>query len=304
MKILHIGNTGGVSTTLRNIDRARGNKSTVINTYQHPFKYDIDDFISITGKNIPSVLNCIKLYTKTLFYDRIHYHTTPIVCGLDMLILKYLFRKEIYIHYHGTEIRDKKQPFVHKLVADRTFVATPDLLKDVPHAEWLPNLVIDEDFDFGIREQYLKSRKPTDPFVILHTPTDRFQKGTDYIEDAINRMKEDCYNIEFRLINGKSHKEILKEMAICDLYIDQVTIGWYGVSSLECIRMGVPSVCYIDEELQNKYNTPFIRASKDNIYEVLKSVYEGGLDALQAVRESELDYYLWNHLLAADELYF
>jgi len=303
MKILHIGNTGGVSTTLRNRDRSRGDASMVIITYKHPFKYDIDEFISITGKNLSSLLNCVKLYSKAIYYDRIHYHTTPVVSGLDMLVLKYLLRKKIYIHYHGTEIRGKKQPFIHKLIADRTFVSTPDLLKDVPDAEWLPNLVIEEEIPFEIRKQYLRSKQVTGPIVILHTPTDRELKGTIYVEEAINKLKQNGYNIDYREISGKSHSEILKEMAKCDVYVDQLILGWYGVSSIECALMEIPSICFIEEELEKRYHPPFIQSPKDQIYDVLKSVCDSPLETLRIIGQNEKQYYLKIHKSMVETLY-
>jgi len=132
MKILHIGDTAGVPVALRGIDRKRGNKSDVIRTTPHPFNYKTDFYLQIDGKNAHSIKNVAKLFLKCLKYDRIHSHKRPIQCGLDLLILKYVFKKQIYIHYHGSEIRFKSQPKIHKMVADKTFASTPDLLEYVP----------------------------------------------------------------------------------------------------------------------------------------------------------------------------
>lgn len=301
MRILHVGDTAGVPTALRDIDRKRGFKSDVIRTMPHPFNYNTDFYLQIDGKNIHSITNVIKLFSRCLKYDRIHSHKRPVQCGLDLLVLKYLFNKQIYIHYHGSEIRYKKQPKIHKLVADKTFVSTPDLLKYVPSATWLPNPVLLNSIPFDIREGYLKTRKKT--LTILHTPTNPELKGTKHVNETIKKLEEDGFNIDYRQVTGVNHVEALKEMAQCDIYIDQLLTGYHGVSSLECACMGVPAICYIDETLYRKYSHPFIWSDPSTLYQTLKTIYNKDYSELLKIGEEEKRYYFEKHEKIIDKLY-
>lgn len=75
-------------------------------------------------------------------YDLIHIHS------LDTLVwLLKRWRKPIVLEYHGSEIRgngDEHRRWYDQ--ADRVLVSTPDLLKDLPKAQWLPNPVDTELF--------------------------------------------------------------------------------------------------------------------------------------------------------------
>lgn len=301
MKILHIGDTAGVPTALRDIDRVRGNKSDVIRTMPHPFNYNTDFYLQIDGKNTHSIKNVIKLFFKCLRYDRIHSHKRPVQCGLDLFILKCVFRKQIYIHYHGSDIRFKEQPKIHKMVADKTFVSTPDLLKYVPSATWLPNPVLLNSIPFDTREEYLKTRENT--LTILHTPTNQELKGTKYVNETIKKLKEHGFNIDYRQVTGVNHAEALKEMAQCDIYIDQLLTGYHGVSSLECACMGVPAICYIDETLYRKYSPPFIWADPSTLYQTIKTLYNKEYPELLKIGEAEKRYYFKKHEKIINEIY-
>lgn len=302
MRILHVGDTAGVPTALRDIDRKRGFKSDVIRTMPHPFNYNTDFYLQIDGKNIHSITNVIKLFSRCLKYDRIHSHKRPVQCGLDLLVLKYLFNKQIYIHYHGSEIRYKKQPKIHKLVADKTYVSTPDLLRYVPSAEWLPNPVLLDEIPFEIREKYLKNRDKN-TFTILHTPTNELLKGTKYVNETIEKLQQDGYNINYELVTGATHAEALKAMAQCDVYIDQLLTGYHGVSSLECACMGVPAICYIDEKLYSEYRPPFIWAEPSSLYETILYLYNLDYQKLLEIGTKEKIYYFEKHKAIINKIY-
>jgi hypothetical protein len=87
-------------------------------------------------------------------------------------------------------------------------------------------------------------------------------------------------------ITGKPHEEILQEMAKCDLYIDQLLIGYYGVSAMECAAMGVPVVCYV----KKCFKSPFINATSDSVYDVLEFIIDNKW-ALPMVSERGKKYY-------------
>lgn len=282
MKILHIGDIAGAPTSFRDAERRNGHKSDVVRTYPHPFDYPVDYKLRINGKNLQSVKDMCKLLKLCLKYDRLHFHKKPTKTGFELVLMK-LLGKQIVIHYHGSDIRGKKQPLLHKIVASETYVSTMDLLEWVHNAEWLPTMVIEKDLPMSERDAYLSSNHK---FRILHTPTNPKIKGTAYITAAVEELKKEGYGFEFSLLSGRSHKEILHEMATCDLYIDQLLLGFYGTSALECAAMGVPVAVYVKPE----FESPFISISKHNVKERLRSVLEGRVD-LSQYSEKELQFY-------------
>jgi len=281
MKVLHVGDTAGVPVVLREIDRRNCDKSDIVITCGNKLNYPVDFKFLLQGKNFGSVKNMFKYLWLCPKYDRIHFHKKTIFNGLDIALFK-LLGKEIVIHYHGSDARGKQLPWYNGL-ADIIYVSTPDLLKYVPNATWLPNVAIDWELPWKEREAYSEHK-----FRILHCPTNPEIKGTKYIEEAITELKEK-YDFEYETITGQPHEEILLEMAKCDLYIDQLRIGYYGVSAMECAAMGVPVVCYVKKQ----FESPFINVSVcgwDGIYNILEFILENKW-TLPMIQEREKKYY-------------
>lgn len=280
MKILHVGDTAGVPVVLREIDRRNGDTSDIVITHGNKLNYPVDFKFLLQGKNMGSIKNMLKYMWLGMKYDRIHFHKKTIFNGLDIALFKF-FGKEIVMHYHGSDIRNKQLPWYNKL-ADVLYVSTPDLLKFVPNARWLPNIAIDWELPWREHDEYMKSKHK---FRVLHCTTNRIINGTKYIEEAITELKK-THDFEYATITGRPHEEILHEMAKCDLYIDKMCIGVYGVSAMECAYMGVPVVCHVDK----KYKHPFINVTYDSVYDVLEFVLDN-LWALPIVPDREKRYY-------------
>ena len=96
--------------------------------------------------------------------------------------------------------------------------------------------------------------------VILHAPTDRVRKGTDIILQAIEMVRSNGYEFEFRLIENKSQEEVIHEIACSDIVIDQVGAGMYGMISIESMMHQKPVICHIEERfLESCKNCPIYR---------------------------------------------
>ena len=153
--------------------------------------------------------------------------------------------------------------------ANRIFALNPDLLKVLPPgAEFLPYSNVD------IREWQLAPEQHNDRVVIVHAPTKRGLKGTEYIVDAVERLKSE-YPVELRLVENVPHEKVRKLYAQADIAVDQLLVGWYGGFAVEMMALGKPVVCYIrDEDLgvvpkRMRTDMPIIRAEPNTIYDVL-----------------------------------
>ena len=174
-------------------------------------------------------------------FDVYHYNW-PIASLLpnnkDIVWLKKKDRK-IFLHYHGSDIRYKKEKRILKDVHGK-FISTPDLFKFLPDATWLP-------FPFDIRGLERKTTWNETPFII-HAPSDRQKKGTDIIVRAVNELKK-THRVTFELIEHRPPSYVQEKMSMADIVIDQIGPGWYGKVTLEALYSGAVSCFYMDRSL-------------------------------------------------------
>jgi glycosyltransferase involved in cell wall biosynthesis len=177
--------------------------------------------------------------------------------------------KKIVILYLGSDLRARGiLPHIEKL-ADAIFTTEFDHTFIHPQVQ---HIHFPFEVDKFKKKQILRNSKLT----ICHAPTKRHLKGTEYLLKAVDELKSK-FDFEFLLIENKPHKEVLeiKEQK-CDVLVDQLTdfggFG-YGMNSMECLSMGIPSITYINPQYDKFLKThPFINANKDNIKEVLAKV--------------------------------
>jgi len=249
MKFLHIGiNICGIPNSIRDAQIKLGHTSKTLSFYPEPshvsdFNYDATYSL---GK-ISSIKRMWTLFKIGKDYDVFHFVGNSfignsIIEGIDILLWK-LLGKKIIIHYHGSEIRNKKQPFFHKF-ADVVFVSTPDLLKFVPGSIWLPNPIYIQNY---------KQATPSNVLIITHAPSNPRLKGTAEITSTIKNIQSEIPNLQYDLISGIPYIDALDHYSKATIVIDQINMGWYCMVSLECMAIGVPVVCYISEDLLKKY---------------------------------------------------
>jgi hypothetical protein len=155
--------------------------------------------------------------------------------------------------------------------ADLIYAQNPDLLHVLPNrAKFLPYCC---SLCNGETETiHLRSKAP----IVVHAPTNRQAKGTEFIISAVNRLKEQGIKFEFKLVEGLSHSQAINIYKQADLVVDQLLVGWYGNFATEVMALGKPVICYIREEDLKFVPTlmaeqlPLINARPASIYFVLK----------------------------------
>jgi glycosyltransferase involved in cell wall biosynthesis len=158
--------------------------------------------------------------------------------------------------------------------ADQIYSLNPDLLHVLPPtAKFIPYSHIFLD-DWIPQYTQLENR----PLRILHAPSHRKVKGTDYLLEALGNLKKQGFNFDLLLVEGLSNSEARKMYEKADILVDQLFAGWYGGLAVELMALGKPVIVYIrDEDLkfipsEMKEDLPFIRATPFDIKEVLKQV--------------------------------
>jgi glycosyltransferase involved in cell wall biosynthesis len=213
---------------------------------------------------------------------------------IDLPFLR-LFRKKIVVHFRGLDVIDinyfdylrenhrglsVEKPPINRAdqraklkkwlrYADEVLVSEPDLFAVVPNSKLSPQ-VIDVDY-------WSTCRRPlseTDGIVrIVHAPSSRRKKGTDFIEKSIQELKARGHNIELVMAEKLSHHKIKELYEVSDIGIDQVLYGWHGKVSVELMSLQKPVVCYIDAELKGyRPDLPIVNASPADLTDVLENL--------------------------------
>lgn len=306
MRILHgPQNIGGMAGVLARAQRLCGIDAY---SYCYPtgnFQYSADRFIQSNGSGARAREIMDFFLHEGRSYDGFQFYFGSSFAGLslaDVPILKALGKK-VYFYFCGCDVRDSKitiQKYrfsachhcwpmlcspnrakaieVAERYGDAVFVSTPDLLEFVPGAVLLPQ-PIDLEMFGPIREQALlraATRSAADPVRVVHAPSSQAIKGTRFLLDAIESLKNGGAHIELVLVEGKSYAEAMQICASADIVVDQLLVGAYGQYAVEMMALGKPVVCYIREDLLKHYpnELPIVSANIENIAYVLRDLID------------------------------
>jgi len=228
-------------------------------------------------------------------YDIFHFHFGTSLFGLkilphlDLPILKKM-NKQIYVHYRGSDLlsenyyksilslnhenknlnfssrKQLKNYNIFKKYSDNIFVSTPNLLEVAKQSTIIPQII---DLVYDTENNILKKRKKE--IHILHAPTDRRKKGTNIIIDAIQKLKNDGYNIKLEIIENIKSSDVLEYYKKCDFCIDQLLLGWYGKVTLELLSLQKPVFVNINKKYLKYFDDiPVVNVKPENLYEKLK----------------------------------
>ncbi|PHZ84840.1 glycosyltransferase [Paremcibacter congregatus] len=116
--------------------------------------------------------------------------------------------------------------------------------------------------------------KENDYPIFLHIPTEPKVKGTEEIVAAVKQLKEDGFHFEFRLKRQLTQQEVYNEIQHCDVYIDELKCGSHGVTAVETMASGKPTITYIREDLVDKFpkELPIVNANPETIYDVMRGL--------------------------------
>jgi len=280
--VLHFHNPAGVASHLSREQQDRGIESDVVVTHD-PFNYGYDYKLSRAseGSSLPEkfLLMFDQFYELVKIaknYDILHFHVSSSLDyrkpfyprGIDDPIYQ-LLGVRVILHYHGSNVRHTGDPLLHQVFADRRLVSTPDLLRWVKNAKWIPNPI-----DIGnIPHPGVDQNGP--PYTVCHAPTNREIKGTDEVIDTVESLRKSGYNIELDLVESVSREEALQRFASADIIVDQLNLGWYGMVSIEALSLGKPTCVYIDSEVVPKdFNSPLVNVNQSNLYDKLQLLIE------------------------------
>lgn len=229
-------------------------------------------------------------------YDVFHFHfgnSLLLLWNYDLPLLKALGKKMV-MHYRGSDIRrksiaEKNNKLVRVKVGDEKQIL--DKIKGV--SKYIDTAIVgSQELTLYIRDFFrrviivrqaleLKNYVATVPSIhskkpiIVHAPSDKNIKGTEYVLKAIDRLERE-YDLEFILVHGIPHQQAKNIYQRADITVDQLLIGNYGVFAIESMALGKPVISYISEDQREYYpeDLPILSANPDNIYKQLKMLIE------------------------------
>lgn len=255
--------------------------------------YPCDKCLNI--QNSPKILRFIILtieLIKSLFLNDYYiflYGKSFWPGNYDLALLK-LFNKKIMTIFLGCEIRQREE--IQKL--NRLYDPCRNCSIVCEHRvkahiakmfeKYSDIIICQPEYDQLLTRQYEYAWVPLDieewkshsieansTLKIVHAPSNSQKKGTEYILDAVDKLKKEGYQFEFFLAKNLSNLELKKHLIEADIIVDQIMIGWYGKLAVESMSLGKPVICWIDNTLQQSvHDLPIISANPTTIYEKLK----------------------------------
>jgi glycosyltransferase involved in cell wall biosynthesis len=277
MKIIHFRNIARIPRYLADAQRLKGHISDVFSFHINPYDVGADIQLDIEKDRFmpyKSIVVFLKFWKYAKKYDIIHFHVSSVFPkGLDLIFWK-IAGKKVFLHHHGSEIRYKKEAFLVTKCVSKLFVSTPDLIEWSPRAIWIPSPIDISSLHFvGVEKKQRGER-----VVIVHAPTNRKFKGTEFIIKSIERLKSQGYSIDFILVENLPYFQALEQLKKADIVIDQVVpkFGFYSMVSIESMALGKPVVCTIKEEYRQNYfnELPIINCDTCDLDEKLITLIE------------------------------
>lgn len=155
-----------------------------------------------------------------------------------------------------------------------SFVSTPDLLQYAPNAKWLPTLTDPAPWRNLSRLKVGKG-KP----VVLHVPSQSALKGTAAIDAALHKLEVDGL-VEYRTARDVAYLEMPSLIESADIVVDQVSMGLYGISSVEAMIAGRIVIAQVGDYIRDYirgetgWEVPIIEANPETIGRVVTDIVE------------------------------
>ena len=251
-------------------------------------------------------------FTAFFKYNVFHFYFAKSLWPWNIdLPLYRLFGKKVVMEYLGTDIdlwlgkngvdghgrpinRTKlvKRVYRQAKLVNKQLVCAPNYYQFVDNSIILPLALDLSAFDFHPLDIYQGKE-----LTIMHCPTNRRQKKSDYIEAALERLNSEGYRFKYKCVTNVTHEQLKQEYITSDIVIDQLN-GWFGTVSIEAMALGRPVVagyyphlCHYDKRYENM---PIINADIYNIYDVLKSILDGKFD-LEAISKASREFVMKVH---------
>ncbi len=219
------------------------------------------------GRQLTQLRALVRLLPQT---DVFHFYfgLTLVPKSIQFPILRALRKKSVF-HYLGSDIRGKsREELAYGGRAGAQIVGSFDALRWVPEAEMIPP---------GLDLRPFTPVPPSDrerPLVV-HAPSNRARKGTEYVIAACARLP-----VELDIVEAVPHDEARERYARADIVVDQLNAGWHGIFALEAMALGKPVLTHLKPDVvaqaEAHYGTkvPLVPTTKETLADDLRALVD------------------------------
>jgi len=110
---------------------------------------------------------------------------------------------------------------------------------------------------------------------VVHAPTSRQKKGTDWIVEACKQL-----SVELDIVEDVRHDHAIERYRQADIVVDQLNAGWYGVFAIEAMALGKPVLTFLRDEAVRRteeaysVKVPLVHTTKETLAETLGPLVE------------------------------
>ena len=256
--------------------RALGHEVEVWDHNASPFGFPSDRVIEVRREDPRALWDTFLEATERFDVFHFHYARSLLPYGIggvppywDLPVLR-LLGKKIFFTFHGhdcairrihleknrwsyfrfsdlTQNDDDVEKRIQTIrsYADAMFIVALDYLDFIPDAKWVPRII-----DLGAWPEQPPSIR--DVPVILHMPSNRGKKGTEFILDGLRRLQEEGVKFDMRLVEGASHDDARKAIQDADIVIDNVITGDYEIVSMETMASSRVAVANLSDRVRRE----------------------------------------------------
>ena len=149
------------------------------------------------------------------------------------------------------------------------FYSTPDLGADLPFGTWLP-VVVDVDA-WASSAPVLERERP----LVVHVPSQRTPpiKGTHLILPVLQQLHDEGA-IELVAPSALPHDQLRELVRTCDILVDQLLFGSYGVAAVEAMAAGRLTIGRMNDDTRARMEEApnMLEATPETLREVVLSV--------------------------------
>ena len=129
-----------------------------------------------------------------------------------------------------------------------------------------------------MQKEYSNSDGVNGPVKIIHTPNHTDFKGTEFLIDAVKKLKQEGLLVELILLEKVPNEKVRETMQTVDILAEQFIFTGYALSGVEGMASGLPVLANLDHEA---YTTVFRRYAFLNECPILSSSPETLIDNLR-----------------------
>jgi glycosyltransferase involved in cell wall biosynthesis len=299
-------NICGIGRHLADAERARGVESDFITFRVNPIADESHECLNLRQYgSVKKRLVRLRFFFRCLLrYDVFHFYygETLLPWNLDLPVLR-LCGKRVFMTYCGSDVRlasieKVRNPYWEKLciLADAPANDRAKLRLMRWHRLWIPRVIAPRSLfataskvfprkaivkDVWVHntidlESYVPQfRGRGDVPVIVHAPSSRAIKGTQFVEQAVDALEHEGVPFRYLRIENRSHADTLRLIREeADIVVDQMFAGDFGTLAVEGMALGKPVVGYLLDEVRREHfpDIPMVCADIETLKDRLASL--------------------------------